>query len=107
VLCAFVSPYRADRGRARSLVPNGRFFEIYVECDVEECKRRDPKGLYRSAADARITDMTGVSAPYEPPTHPELVAQTEVEPAEVLAARVVQLLRDAGIIDERSNPASP
>ena len=104
VLCTFVSPYRADRDRARALVPDGRFFEIYVECDIEECKRRDPKGLYRDAARARITDMTGVSAPYEPPERPELITRTDVQTAETAAAAVLRLLRDAGIIDETSNP---
>ena len=104
VLCTFVSPYRADRDRARALVPDGRFFEIYVECDIEECKRRDPKGLYRDAARARITDMTGISAPYESPERPELITRTDVQTAETAAAAVLRLLRDAGIIDEASNP---
>ena len=104
VLCTFVSPYRADRDRARALVPDGRFFEIYVECDIEECKRRDPKGLYRDAARAHITDMTGISAPYEPPERPELIARTDVQTAETAAAAVLRLLRDAGIIDEVSHP---
>jgi bifunctional enzyme CysN/CysC len=107
VLCAFVSPYRADRARVREIIPDGRFFEIFVECDVEECRRRDPKGLYRDAGAARIPDLTGVAAPYEAPERPELIARTEVETAEALAAKVVQLLYDAGITAGRSSPESP
>jgi adenylylsulfate kinase-like enzyme len=107
VLCAFVSPYRADRARVREIISDGRFFEIFVECDVEECRRRDPKGLYRDAGAARITGMTGVSAPYEAPENPELIARTEVETAEALAEKVVQLLHDAGITAGRSSPESP
>lgn len=68
VLCAFVSPYRAHRRRVRDLFPEGRFFEIFVDCELDELVRRDTKGLYREKREL----LTGISAPYEAPCRPEL-----------------------------------
>ena len=76
VICAFISPYQAERKLARSLVPEGRFLEVYVQCDIDECKRRDPQGLYAKAERGEITGFTGVDAAYEEPAHPELVVDT-------------------------------
>ena len=75
VVCAFISPYRADRQRAREVVVDG-FHEIYIKADVEICARRDVKGLYRKAREGMVSDFTGVSAPYEPPENCELVIDT-------------------------------
>jgi bifunctional enzyme CysN/CysC len=74
-ITAFISPYRADRERAREAA-KGAFHEIYVEADVETCEQRDPKGLYRKARSGEIRDFTGVTAPYEPPEVAELVVDT-------------------------------
>jgi bifunctional enzyme CysN/CysC len=98
VLCSFISPYAQDRERARALLPEGGFFEVHVRCDVEECRRRDPKGLYARAERGEIDALTGVSAPYEKPEAPELLADTQTTSADDLAERVVALLRDAGIL---------
>ncbi|TVQ25347.1 MAG: adenylyl-sulfate kinase [Spirochaetaceae bacterium] len=76
VLCSFISPYARDRAFARSLIPAGRFIEVYVRCDVEECSRRDPKGLYARARAGELSGLTGVDAPYEEPAAPELVVDT-------------------------------
>ena len=76
VICAFISPYQADRDRARSIGPD-RFHEIYVSTPIEECEARDPKGLYKKARAGGIPDFTGISAPYEPPVKPEMVLATE------------------------------
>lgn len=76
VLCAFISPFAAERELARSLVPEDRFLEVYVRCDIDECKRRDPKGLYAKAARGEISGFTGVDAAYEEPRNPELVIDT-------------------------------
>ncbi|HSM36945.1 MAG TPA: sulfate adenylyltransferase subunit CysN [Longimicrobiales bacterium] len=97
-LCTFVSPYARDRARARALVPEGRFFEVFVRCDIDECRRRDPKGLYARADRGEIDGLTGVSAPYEAPDAPELVADTQDAPVEDLADRVLAMLRDAGVV---------
>ena len=74
-ISAFISPYRADRDTARSAA-KGRFHEVFVEADIEICERRDPKGLYKKARAGKIMDFTGVSAPYEMPTSPDLVIAT-------------------------------
>jgi bifunctional enzyme CysN/CysC len=75
VIAAFISPYRADRDRARAIAPDV-FHEIYIDAPIEECQRRDPKGLYVKARKGTIPEFTGISAPYEPPLNPELVVDT-------------------------------
>jgi adenylylsulfate kinase len=77
VLCAFVSPYKADRDRVRASMGAGDYVEIHVRASLETCQSRDPKGLYEKAAKGEITNMTGVNAPYEPPERPELTLDTE------------------------------
>ena len=77
-ISAFISPYRADRDVARQAA-KGRFHEVYLDADVETCEERDPKGLYRKARAGKIADFTGVSAPYEIPTAPDLVIPTGTE----------------------------
>lgn len=76
-LTAFISPYRADRDRARQIVKDGEFIEIYTKASVEACEARDPKGLYQKARTGEIPEFTGISAPYEAPDHPEIVIDTE------------------------------
>lgn len=77
VLCTFVSPYRADRDKVRSLLPDDRFLEIFVDVDLSTAKQRDPKGLYEKAARGDIKEFTGVSSPYEQPQSPEVTINTE------------------------------
>jgi bifunctional enzyme CysN/CysC len=98
VLCSFISPYRRDRDYARSIVPNGRFFEIYTKCDLEVVKRRDPNGLYAQALSGEIKHVTGITAPYEEPEQAELVVETDVESPDSIIAKLVKLLENAGII---------
>jgi bifunctional enzyme CysN/CysC len=98
VLCTFVSPYREDRDRVRALFPEGSFFEIHVDCPLEECQRRDPKGLYARAADGAIRDLTGVTSPYEPPESPEFVARSDQHSADDIAAQLVVRLEASGIL---------
>ncbi|MBS0356190.1 MAG: adenylyl-sulfate kinase [Proteobacteria bacterium] len=76
VICAFVSPFRADREQARNRVPNGQFIEIHLSTPLEECMRRDPKGLYAKARAGEICGLTGWDAPYEPPEAPEFRLDT-------------------------------
>jgi adenylylsulfate kinase len=70
VLTAFISPYRADRDRNRALVGAGEFVEIFCRCSLEECERRDPKGLYKKARAGLVPEFTGISAPYETVSRP-------------------------------------
>ncbi len=79
-IAALISPYRADRDRARTaverLIGSGGFQEIYIAADLATCEARDPKGLYKRARRDEIADFTGVSAPYEAPERPDLVVDT-------------------------------
>lgn len=79
VICAFISPFQKDRDFVRSLVPKGRFIEIFIKCDIKMCRQRDLKGLYKKAYAGEIADFTGVSSPYETPAKPELVLETDVK----------------------------
>ena len=76
VLTAFVSPFRADRERARKLVKEGDFIEIYCSANLKVCEERDTKGLYAKARKGDIKDFTGISSPYEVPDNPELLIET-------------------------------
>ncbi|MBN2107280.1 MAG: adenylyl-sulfate kinase [Deltaproteobacteria bacterium] len=98
VLSAFISPYRADRERARNLLPEGDFFEIYCRCGIETCEERDPKGLYKKARAGEIADFTGISAPYEEPDMPEIVIDTDRYPVEDCADQIIARLKDAGVL---------
>ena len=73
VLTAFISPYRKDRDNARKLMKDGQFIEVLVDCDIDTCEQRDPKGLYKKAKEGKIPEFTGISAPYEAPEKPEIV----------------------------------
>ncbi|MBV9559522.1 MAG: sulfate adenylyltransferase subunit CysN [Bradyrhizobium sp.] len=96
VLCSFISPYRAEREMIRGLVANDEFIEVHVDTPMQECARRDPKGLYAKAREGKIKNFTGLDAPYEIPQAPELRLSTLSEPAERLAAQVIRLLTDRG-----------
>jgi adenylylsulfate kinase-like enzyme len=81
VITAFISPYKADRNRIRKILKN-KFHEIYVKTDIETCKKRDPKGLYKKALKGQIQNLTGIDAPYEEPENPELIIDTKEESVE-------------------------
>jgi len=100
VLTAFISPFRSDRERVRSLVPHGDFLEIYCDSPLEVCEGRDVKGLYKRARAGEIKDFTGISSPYEAPEAPELTVETGMLSIEDSAARVMALLRERGIVKE-------
>lgn len=95
VVAAFVSPYRKMRNFARKICPN--FIEVYVECDIKECIRRDTKGLYKKALAGKIRDFTGIQDPYELPKKPEIIINTEGkkagESARELISRLERLAR--------------
>lgn len=98
VLASFISPFQRDRDFGRSLLPAGRFFEIFVKCDLEVAKRRDPKGLYAKALRGEIQNFTGISSPYEEPQSPELVVETDLQSTEEIVAKILAQLTEAGII---------
>jgi len=76
-LAAFISPYRKDRLTARLLLGDDAFVEVFVDCPLEICEQRDPKGNYKKARQGIIKSFTGISAPYEPPENPELHLRTD------------------------------
>jgi len=98
---AFISPYRSDRDQARALMGAGEFIEVYVDCALAECERRDPKGHYKKARAGEIKEFTGVSAPYEAPLHPELVVHTDREAVDGSVAVILNYLQTNGYIPPR------
>lgn len=99
VLSAFISPYREDRSMVRSLVGDSKFIEISVKCSIEECERRDPKGLYKKARNFEIKEFTGITAPYEESIHPEIVVDTENNSIAQCISQILQYLRKHEIVD--------
>lgn len=92
VICSFISPYRAERDMVRGLVDEGDFIEVFVSTPLEECMRRDPKGLYTKAKEGKIKNFTGIDAPYEMPERPEIRLETVGHRPDELAAQIVELL---------------
>lgn len=97
-MTAFISPYRKDRNRVRSLVKKGEFIEVYVKCPLDELKQRDPKGMYEKALKGEIKEFTGISAPYEEPQNPEIILETEKETIEESSKKVINYLTSKKII---------
>ena len=91
-IVAFISPYRADRARARQAAGDRRFFEVYVKSALATCERRDPKGHYARARAGQIKDFTGVDAPYEPPEGPAIVIDTETQDIETCVAQLLEFV---------------
>jgi adenylylsulfate kinase len=96
VLAAFISPYQRDRAWLRSQLPEGDFIEVFVNCPLEECCRRDVKGIYRKALAGEIKHFTGVSAPYEAPLDPEISIRTDLTGKEDACREIVEYLAANG-----------
>jgi len=97
-LTAFISPYRAERDKVREILPPGEFIEIYVNASLETCEKRDPKGLYKKARAGEITNFTGISDPYEAPTKPELVLDSNNKGVSELVDEVIAYLEIHGVL---------
>lgn len=97
-IVAFISPYRSDRDRVRSILKEGEFIEVFVDCPIEECERRDPKGLYKKARAGEIPQFTGISAPYEPPLDAEIRLQTKEFTVEQCANSIIDYLKQNKIV---------
>lgn len=98
VLCAFVSPYRADRDRVRALFPEGRFIEVHVAADLATCRARDVKGHYAKAAAGQLSGLTGLDAPYEVPESADLRIDTGMASVDACLESLQQLLRERQIV---------
>ncbi len=97
VITAFISPYRADRDLARRIIGDDHFIETWLDAPLQECERRDPKGLYAKARAGQLPDFTGVSAPYEAPVSPELTLDAGGDPVATLVEAAWACLRARGI----------
>ncbi len=97
VITAAISPYREIREEARDLM-DGRMIEVYVKASVEECERRDVKGLYAKARAGEIKEFTGVSDPYEPPENAEVTVDTENQSPEESARQILEYLEERELV---------
>src|SRR6266700_82900 len=98
VICAFISPFRADRQMAREIAAPHPFLEVFVDTPIAECIRRDPKGLYAKAGAGAIPNFTGIDSAYEPPPHPDIRLATIGQDPDTLADRLVEELRRRAIL---------
>ena len=98
VVCTFISPFAKDRRFVRSLFPKGRFIEVFTSCDLETCKVRDPKGLYKKIEAGEIKNFTGISSRYETPMNPDIFLETEFVSVEESVEKIVDMLMTKEII---------
>lgn len=92
VITAFISPFRSDRDAVRKLVGEENFIEVYLDCPLAECEKRDVKGLYKLAREGKVLNFTGISSPYEPPEHADLTLHTASEPPEVSTSKLLKFI---------------
>jgi adenylylsulfate kinase len=97
-MTAFISPYKRERDFARSLAGADDFLVVFVDCPVEVCERRDPKGMYRKARQGIIKEYTGVSAPYETPENPEIRVKTAEMTVEQCVSEIERILTEKGLL---------
>ncbi len=99
-ICAFISPYNSDRQRVRKIVPEGDFIETFIDCPLEECERRDPKGLYKKARSGLIKNFTGIDDPFEMPADPEVLINTQELTVDESANKVWEYLTERNYFQE-------
>ena len=97
-LVSFISPFRSERKMARDLLEEGEFFEVFVSTPLEECEKRDPKGLYKKARSGELKNFTGIDSTYEIPENADLVLDTKTNNAEELADQIINFLESKKII---------
>jgi bifunctional enzyme CysN/CysC len=102
VLCAFISPFRAERRAVREALGEDEFIEVFVNTPIEVCERRDPKGLYAKARAGIIPNFTGIDSPYETPDAPEITVLTTQSTPQPLADEVIAFLDASGYLQLRS-----
>jgi adenylylsulfate kinase len=98
ILAAFIAPYRESREFIRRLMTDVPYYECYVKCSLEKCESRDPKGLYKKARAGEITNMTGISAPYEAPEFPDSIIETDKYSKDECLNQLIRFLADKKII---------
>ena len=100
VLTAFISPFIEDREQVRKLLPKGKFIEVYIDCPLEVCEQRDPKGLYKKARNGEIKNFTGIDSAYQAPLSPEIIVQSGDLSVEDCAAKIIVTLLEFQIIQQ-------
>jgi adenylylsulfate kinase len=103
-MTAFISPYRADRKKARDLAGEGEFIEIFCKCSLDVCEKRDQKGLYKKARAGEVPEFTGISAPYEEPENPEIIVETDKKTIEQGVSKIISYLEKKGVITRQRYP---
>lgn len=98
VSTAFISPFREDRELVRSMFETDEFIEIHVNCPLEICEHRDPKGLYQKARKGQIPDFTGISSPYEAPIKPEITIETNRMTIDISVLKILSFLKEKKIL---------
>jgi adenylylsulfate kinase len=93
-LTAFISPLKADRQLCRDLINYNRFFEVHLKCSLEECERRDVKGLYKLAREGKIKNYTGISAPYEEPERADLILETDKHSISECVSKILEFIQN-------------
>ncbi len=107
VITAFISPFREDRKFARSLVEKDEFIEVFVDCPLHICEKRDPKGLYEKARKGIIKDFTGIDSPYEEPKNAEVHIKTHIEDISTCVYKIIKILVEKNLISlEKANITS-
>jgi bifunctional enzyme CysN/CysC len=97
-VCTFISPFKSDRDYVRSIVPEGRFIEVHVDCSLKTCESRDPKGLYKKAKSGEILNFTGISSPYEKPEDPEVHLETDFMGVDTCIGIILARLKAKGLL---------
>ncbi|ENQ3077671.1 adenylyl-sulfate kinase [Bacillus cereus] len=98
VLTAFISPFREDRRQVRDILEQDEFVEVFVKCPIEECEKRDPKGLYKKARSGEIKQFTGIDSPYEEPIQAEVIVETHCYSIEECAQQIIAYLQKRSFI---------
>jgi bifunctional enzyme CysN/CysC len=106
VIVSFISPYRAERDLARSRFEADEFVEVYVDAPLEECERRDPKGLYAKARRGELVNFTGIDSDYEPPEAPEIRLDTVAESADECVDVILLYLDSKALHNAAGNESS-
>jgi adenylylsulfate kinase len=94
VIGAFISPYQKDRALVKTIVAEENFIEVYVNTSIEECEKRDTKGLYKKARKGEIKNFTGINAPYEIPENPNIEIKTEQESVEDAIIKIANYIKN-------------
>lgn len=103
IITAVISPLEEDRRKARASFQDGEFIEVFVDCPIDVCKERDPKGLYKKALEGEIKNFTGIDSPYERPVEPEMTVRTDLYEVSELVEQVMEQLKARGLLKRKSS----